>query len=488
MVDAGWDQVVCADTGVLAANPSAFGTWTVFNGTAVVSNPNQNNSPVQNLAQGDNIFIWTIDQNGCIKSDTVIIKNKQLTVYAGSDQTLCANTATLNALNPPAGTGEWLIMSGGGNFNNSNQSNTDVFNLSPGTNVLKWMVNNEGCLSYDEVTLQNNSPSRADAGIDTIILVDTYVLDAASPAIGTSEWSLVSGSGTIVDILDKNSQLTGLGIGENIFRWTVTNLQCTDQDEVSVINYTPTVTYAGYDQYLCSDQASLSGSRPAYGTGLWTVVVGSGTFQDATSYETNVTNLAKGENIFRWTIYEYEVSSDDVRIYNFSPTKAIAGIDQDLCADNSSLAGSQPIVGTGKWEVVGGSAVIENDAAFNSKVTNLDYGPNSFRWTISNGACISSDEVIINNNKPTQAYAGLDRVICEDSLVLYQNTPSIGSGEWSVIKGSGFFNSNRATNLAIDTNIFQWTISYQGCWDADTVIIVSNKPTAAVTGLDKSVC
>ncbi|HEC42189.1 MAG TPA: hypothetical protein ENI20_05100 [Bacteroides sp.] len=50
VADAGWDQVVCADTAVLAANPSAFGTWTVFNGTAVISNPNQNDSPVQNLS------------------------------------------------------------------------------------------------------------------------------------------------------------------------------------------------------------------------------------------------------------------------------------------------------------------------------------------------------------------------------------------------------------------------------------------------------
>ncbi|KKK88355.1 hypothetical protein LCGC14_2744000, partial [marine sediment metagenome] len=226
----------------------------------------------------------------------------------------------------------------------------------------------------------------------------------------------------------------------------------------------------------------------AYGNGLWTVVVGSGNFQDAYSYETEVINLAKGENIFRWTIYEYEVSSDDVSIFNFSPTEANAGVDQNLCIDNTTLAGSEPIVGTGKWEVVGGSAVIENDALYNTRVTNLDYGPNSFRWTISNGTCISSDEVIINNNTPSGAYAGLDRVICEDSVTLNSNTPSIGTGEWSVIKGSGSFTSNRVTNLAIDTNIFQWSISYQGCWDADTVIIISNKPTTAITGLDKSVC
>ncbi len=210
------------------------------------------------------------------------------------------------------------------------------------------------------------------------------------------------------------SNVTGLGIGENLFKWTITHNACYSEDDVKVINFTPTENDAGPDQTLCVDHTKLVGTPPNYGTGQWTIVQGFRSFASASKYDTEIYNLGKGLNIFRWTIYEYEVTHDDVKIYNNSPSSANAGIDQRLCSNLTLLSGNQPVVGTGQWSIAGGSAVILNENQANTSISDLSYGSNTFRWTISNGTCSSSDEVTVINDLPTPASAGVDRQTCAD--------------------------------------------------------------------------
>ena len=44
------------------------------------------------------------------------------------------------------------------------------------------------------------------------------------------------------------------------------------------------------------------------------------------------------------------------------------------------------------WNVVSGGATISND----SIISNLSHGENVFEWVITNGVCVSSDQVIIS--------------------------------------------------------------------------------------------
>jgi gliding motility-associated-like protein len=48
-------------------------------------------------------------------------------------------------------------------------------------------------------------------------------------------WSLVSGSGRIEDIKSPVTKITELGVGRNIFRWTVYYGSCTASDDVRII-------------------------------------------------------------------------------------------------------------------------------------------------------------------------------------------------------------------------------------------------------------
>ena len=485
---AGPDQVLCANTATLNGNATTFGTWTKITGLATIVNPNLPNSGITDLGQGTNTFVWTVSENGCLARDTVSITNKKVYVDAGTDQTICSLTSQLSANTPSVGLGNWSIIAGGGAFSNVNDPKANVINLIRGTNTLRWSINNGGCVSYDDVNITNDLPSNADAGADTILLVNNYTLDGNIPAIGTGNWILLSGSATITNPAQYNTTVTNLGIEENIFQWTITKNLCYTQDEVKVINYTPTLTDAGPNQTLCVDHTFLQGTKPNYGNGQWSVIAGSATFVNPYKFNTEVINMGKGQNIYRWTIYEYMITYDDVTITNNSPSTANAGIDQRLCDINVTLAGNNPAVGTGLWTVIGGSGAITNPASYNSAVSNLGPGSNTFRWTITNNVCSSFDEVIIINDQPTFAVAGVDQVTCADSVSLYPNTPTIGIGEWSVVQGSAFFSGNKARNLARGVNLLKWTISNKGCYNSDTVSITSNKPTTSFTGEDKWIC
>lgn len=492
LADAGPDQILCADNTTLAADATGYvpgsGIWTKLSGQGNITNPDMPNSGLTDIGQGENIFMWTVTLSGCISRDTVTISNKIVPVDAGTDQTICSMTTTLSANTPSIGTGSWSIVSGGAVFSNNTDPDATISNLSRGLNILQWSISNSGCISSDIVNVRNDLPSNALAGEDTIILSDNYILDGNVPVIGTGQWTLVKGSAIITNPAQYNTPVTGLGIGENIFRWTITNNLCYSHDEVKVINYTPTVTDAGPNQTLCSDRTFLAGTRPTYGTGQWSVVAGSATFIDPGRFDSEVINIGKGQNIYRWTIFEYLTTYDDVIITNNSPTGANAGIDQRLCGTDAVLNANTPLIGTGTWTVIGGSGNIADVSDNRSPVSNLGSGSNTFRWTITNGACISFDEVQITNDQPTLAEAGTDQVICADSVTLYPNTPTIGTGEWSVVQGSAFFIGNKAYNLARGENHLKWTISHNGCTHSDIVIITCNKPTTAYTGNDRSIC
>jgi len=178
---------------------------------------------------------------------------------------------------------------------------------------------------------------------------------------------------------------------------------CVDTIVITVTTFfdAPTTSIAGDDQAVCLDPgtATLAGNNPLIGSGVWTVTAGGATVTTPTAFNSGVTGLTVGVNTFTWTITNGEdcpSSSDEITI-NVSdiPSAASAGTDQTLCLTTSAiLDGNDPALGTGIWTVITGGATVTTPTAFNSGVTGLTVGINTFRWTITNGACPPSfDEV-----------------------------------------------------------------------------------------------
>jgi gliding motility-associated-like protein len=346
-------------------------------------------------------------------------------------------------------------------------------------------------------------PTVANAGVDQTICAPTATLAANTPIIGTGAWTVIAGTGAVTTANDPNSGVTGLTTGVNTFVWTITNGTCAaSTDTISItLDPLPTVAVTGVDQTICIDTATISANTPIIGTGVWTVIAGAGTVVNPTSPTTGVTGLLTSVNTFVWTISNgtCAASSDTITI-NVDPltSAANAGPDQTICTTTSTLAANIPAIGIGSWTVIAGTAIVTNPANPASAVTGLSSGLNTFVWSISNGTCATRrDTVNINVDAiPTTANAGTDQSICSaTSATLNANTPTVGTGTWTVIAGTGAVTitnnpNSGVTGLTTGVNTFVWTITNGSCAASkDTVSIgIADSATIANAGANQTLC
>ncbi|MCF6240477.1 MAG: hypothetical protein L3J74_03925, partial [Bacteroidales bacterium] len=516
------DREVCAsltDVEVLTANPPdpgrGTGTWTLVSGGGAIADPTSNVTNVTNLGYNENRFRWTIDNNGCTSTDDIILTNNYVIADAGPDQSICTDVTTLAANDPTVNdvsglaqaSGKWTVVQGSGVFVNDTQYDTQVSGLSTAvTNILRWTVSKGSgiCSVYDDVSIINNEFT-VTAGVDQTVCSDNATLNGQQPGANqTGLWSLQSGGGSFVSATLYNTQVVGLSINPNIFRWTVTNTtpdNCSANDLVTVY-YNKVEANAGSDDRICTNTTNLNGNLPNSGTsGNWVATFGGASITTPSSNTTAVTNLGTGQNTFEWTVSrtmngQYCEAKDYVNIYNDTPTTALVEADKSVCDDFSTLnVVTTPTIGTGIWSAVDNVATIDNISSLNANVTGLNLGINTFRWTVTNNACSSADDLVITNNKVV-ANAGIDKLTgCTNSTTLSGNDPSLtqGTGLWidlsgtlAVINNPTLYNTS-VSNLEQGTTQFQWTVSLAGCSQSDIVNITNNQITASA-GADQTTC
>jgi gliding motility-associated-like protein len=496
VANAGPDQFLANGNTIMDANDPAVGVgkWSVISGAANFVNENLHNTSVTGLNPGANILRWTITYNGCSTFDEVTITNGTIEkVDAGQDQTICTNQTVLEAARPQYGFGIWTVQKGSANFEDNEAYNSKVTNLSPGTNILRWSVVVSGIEFYDTVTIVNNQPTTAITGPKQILCIDSSALTANVPVQGSGKWTLEGGAATIANIYQSSSKVTGLGSGDNIFRWTITKGTCTSSALLVITNDKTTKAEAGIDQTVCDDKTTLL-PAPAYvGTGEWIVVSGSGKFSN-----NEVTGLASGQNVLRWKITKNNCSSyDDMIVISHKATKASAGLNTVVCVDSLFLAANKAnasIGEFGRWTIMNGSGQISDTTLNTSLVKRLAQGVNVLRWTINNNGCLSYSDVQVNYAQ-VKSDAGPSILTCDNHVILNANNPTLGVGEWSVVGGSGsavFTDPNspntEVKNLDQGANILKWTINNFSCYSSSEVVITNNAPSVAFAGGDQSLC
>ena len=534
--NAGPDQALCMpfNTAVLAANTAgapAVGTWTVVQGAGTFSNANSPTATVSGLVLGTNRFRWTINNGPCgtpTQDEVVITVNQPLTpANAGPDQSLCAPGAGAQMNASPAASpasGLWTVMGGSAAVVTTPGSPTSpITGLTPGTHTFQWTVSNAGCGSTNDqviFTVYDPASPNANAGPDQSVCATTATLAGNAPiAPATGQWTLVSGSGTVTAPGSPNSGVTGLGIGVNVFQWTLNNGPCANgitTDQVTITRYNGLATAnAGPDQSVCSvpGMATLAANpTEAPTTGSWSVISGTATITAPGSPTSGVTGLAPGTVILQWSINNGPCgapSTDQITItvYDANAVAANAGPDQQLCVPNNftTLAGNTPTApATGSWSVVGGSAIISTPGSPTSGVTNLGIGTNTLRWTMHNGACAnpaSADDVVITvfDNAQPNADAGADQEACSTlpTTTLTANTANApATGLWSLVSGSGTIASagNSTTivsGMGTGANVFAWTVTNGVCGTTDdevTVLVYDVNNPVANAGPDQGLC
>lgn len=486
VANAGGNQSLCdKDFTVLNASKPAVGVgkWTIKSGGATIADDNANSTQITNVAFGDNIFNWKVEFKGCYSEDDVQVSYNRIEAKAGNSDVICSESTQLEANNANPGVGTWSVVGGTSQaqFVDVNDPNTVVNGLAKGKNTLRWTIDYRSCITYDEIVIQNDLPSRAYAGNSIPICADEVELDATPVQIGVGQWTILTGSGVIANDLDPKTKVTNLSKGDNVFRWTVVNNNCRLTDDVRITNNQPSEPYAGRSEEICSSTFTLKANPAEYGTGIWSITQGSGNFSNPLSPNSVITNLSEGVNILRWTLTQGQCSVySEVTLTNNSAVEAKAGPDIDDCKNYAVLDGNVPSRGVGTWSLVSGKAVFDDPLDPKTTVRQLGFGENVLMWTITNGKCFSSDQVTITNKIPDQADAGTDRIICDDYITLNANNPSSGVGSWSVVSGKGVFDDmmyNRTVvrGVGYGQNVYRWTVTYGSCTTIDEVVVVSQK-------------
>lgn len=471
------------------------------------------NNPVTTVVVSNNStysYEVTSMSTGCSSAGTLVfaVQAAPTVAVAGPDQSVCGLSATLGATLPTSGTGNWSIISGvGGVIASPGDHNSSFTGFAGATYILRWTVSTSAPCSpsSDEVTIIFNSlPTTSNAGVDQNICGTSTTLAANTAVSGTGGWSVVSGSGgSFLNTTSPTSGFNGSAGTTYTLRWTISG--CVNSADEVVIAFVapPSTATAGLDQIVCGNSTTLAANSPGAGTGAWTIVSGTGgSLGLSSSAASTFTGNAGTVYTLRWTLTNAGCAptSDEVLItFNGMPTIANAGTDKSFCGTSLPMTGNVPTSGAGAWTIVSGTGgSFANATSATSAFTGLAGTTYTLRWTITNTPCApSSDEVTVTLvSTPTPANAGADQIVCNTSTVLTANTPTIGTGTWSIVTGVGgtIGNvSNPASTFTGSANVvytLRWTTTNGICSaSSDNVTIsLTNPITTAQAGADKNVC
>jgi hypothetical protein len=296
---------------------------------------------------------------------------------------------------------------------------------------------------------------------------DKTAILTSSSSINTASYSSVQMSLRVMAV-SRTSTSDGPGSSDYI------------QVEVSPdggVNYYNTVRVTGSGSAGChwSYTSGTGNASTAYdGNTTPTVFTPAGTGNRTTDgYSTiSITNLPSVSTLrFRITVLIDDPTSDtplwcidDFRVTGL--LLANAGTDQSVCTNSVTLAGNNPIScgGTGAWSVITGSGTFANSNQYNTLVTNLVSGTNTFRWTFSGGCGSSFDDVdIINSALSFTGFPLSDTVYNEQGNASFGVSTNVSVGvtyQWQISTngGSSWSNlSNSALYSGVTTTVLQVT-------------------------------
>ena len=210
---------------------------------------------------------------------------------------------------------------------------------------------------------------------------------------------------------------------------------------------------------LCGSNTGVLNADPATsGTGEWSIISGSGNFNNEFASTTGVNNLGTGTNVFAWTISSAScgfTSDTVVVIVSENPGPATISEDTIYACSNSSLLlqANPPLSGTSIW-TTNSNTSISNPTANSTAIGLNDAGWSQFYFTVSNDGCPSvSDSVAVYFSPANYNVATSDSNICiEDAVTVQLTSSAIDVNEtvnWYFIAGDGYIQNPNAANTGV---------------------------------------
>lgn len=436
---------------------------------------------------------------------------------AGGGGTVCAGSPNPNVTINCTGIGPWTVTythtpPGGTPISTTVSTATPVItipNAPAGTYQVVSVASNVAGLNCGGTPVGSatvtvvNIPT-ANAGNDqSVCTLSTNLSGNAVTAPVTGTWTQVSGPGTSSfspNANTANATVTVTVPGTYVYRWTLAQGTCTNNDQVQVSfgNLTPN---AGPNQSaVCGLAATLAGNAPGVGiSGQWVQLAGPGTttFSDVNSPSATATATLSGTYQFQWQFSNGSCSNADVVDITFINPVASAGNDQPAACGLTTTLAATPTTApaTGAWTQISGpgtSSFSPNANAANASATVTQAGTYVYQWTVTQSGCSANDQVQVVYAQPT-ANAGPDQNnVCGLTATLAGAAATAPfSGTWTQTSGPGttvFSNaSSPISGVTVTQNgsyTFTWTVANgAACSVQDAVNITFNSlPTAVISG------
>ncbi|MEI6948302.1 T9SS type A sorting domain-containing protein [Paraflavisolibacter sp. H34] len=270
---------------------------------------------------------------------------------------------------------------------------------------------------------------------------------------------------------------------------------------------------AGTNATVCQNSTltlngNASGQFQNSGLTTWSQVSGAPvTLSAPHSLSSGVTGITAGTYEFKLsaTCQDGSTVSNNVT-YTVAPiTSAAAGPDVTLCPGTASLSGSNPGAGTGTWSIVVAAneagVTIQNPNSPTSAITLSAHaqGSSVLRWTVRQGSCTATDEVVITNRGGlSPVSAGPDQTLSScysgtTTATLAGSKAGLGGtsgqeGTWALVSGPNtpvitalHSPTSTVTGLIQGVYILRWTVDGPCVTGMDEVQITVPANTSALT-------
>jgi gliding motility-associated-like protein len=191
----------------------------------------------------------------------------------------------------------------------------------------------------------------------------------------------------------------------------------------------------------------------------------------------------------------YSQSAGTPVVWFENPIAFISANELTTCGLEITLNASEPEIGmTGSWSSPDTFFPINGTSTNSPEISVIvtEYNDQQFTFSVNNGICSGSDDVMVHFLETPTAYPGDDFTICGNVASLEAVSSVSGStGQWS---GNGSF--NEASQAETDVTAgdygqvsFTWRENVGICWDEDIVnITFIEEPNPTVTTLYDTVC
>ena len=288
-----------------AVPTTGTGTWTRVSGPGNATfrpDTHMPNAEVTVSAYGTYVFRWTEVNGPCQSSSTVTINfYEYLSANGGNGGDECDTNFQLNAV-PGTGTGTWSKIGGPGNAIFSpdvRQYNALVTVSLPGSYDFAWTEVNFNCSSVDIIRVVFHNPPSVNAGDDSAVCNGSSIRLQAT-GTGNFQWdpAHLLNNPTVPDPVATPVVTTAFTV-RLTDQWG-----CINTDMVTIEVIERPVPDAGPDQVLeyIFETVLEAGVLKPDETGEWTVLSGTGVFDDYNTNNTRVKGLSLGTNSLRWIV------------------------------------------------------------------------------------------------------------------------------------------------------------------------------------------